>query len=65
MFNSMRHMKITPGELVGIQGLGGLGHLALQYASKMGYRVAALSSSGTKEKFVTDSTRTDIATGRC
>ena len=60
MFNSMRHMKITPGALVGIQGLGGLGHLALQYASKMGYRVAALSSSGAKEKLVTYSNRTDI-----
>ena len=52
MFNSIRHMQVAPGELVGIQGLGGLGHLALQYASKMGYRVAALSSTGAKEKFV-------------
>ena len=50
VFNSMRHMNVTPGELVGIQGLGGLGHLAVQYAAKMGYRVAALSSTGAKEK---------------
>ncbi|KAI9810517.1 MAG: hypothetical protein M1827_006190 [Pycnora praestabilis] len=50
-FNSMRKMDITPGEIVAIQGLGGLGHLALQYANKMGYRVVALSSSGAKEKF--------------
>ena len=44
-------MKITPGEIVAIQGLGGLGHLAIQYAAKMGYRVVALSSSASKEKF--------------
>ena len=37
-----------------VQGLGGLGHLAIQYASKMGYRVVALSSSGAKEQFAKD-----------
>ena len=47
----MRQMKIMPGEVVAIQGLGGLGHLAVQYANKMGYKVVALSSSGSKEKF--------------
>jgi D-arabinose 1-dehydrogenase-like Zn-dependent alcohol dehydrogenase len=47
-------MKINPGEIVGIQGLGGLGHLALQYAAKMGYRVVALSSSASKESFARD-----------
>ena len=47
-------MDIPPGELVAIQGLGGLGHLALQYANKMGYKVVALSSSGAKEKFAMD-----------
>lgn len=54
VFNGMRQMGIPPGEIVGIQGLGGLGHLALQYANKMGYRVVALSSSGSKEKFARD-----------
>ena len=47
-------MHIPPGELVAIQGLGGLGHLALQYANKMGYKVVALSSSAAKEKFAKD-----------
>lgn len=51
VFNSLRKQNITPGELVGVQGLGGLGHLALQYANKMGYRVVAISSSADKEKF--------------
>ena len=47
-------MKIMSGETVAIQGLGGLGHLALQYANKMGYKVVALSSTGAKEKFAKD-----------
>ena len=51
VFNGIRQMKIPPGEIVAIQGLGGLGHLAIQYAAKMGYRVVALSSSGSKEQF--------------
>ena len=50
----MRQMNIPPGEIVGIQGLGGLGHLALQFANKMGYRVVALSSSASKESFAKD-----------
>ena len=54
VFNSMRQMNVPTGEIVAIQGLGGLGHLALQYANKMGYKVVALSSSGAKEKFAKD-----------
>ena len=44
-------MDIRPGETVAIQGLGGLGHLGIQYAAKMGYKTVALSSSAAKEKF--------------
>jgi len=51
VFNSIRKLSIPPGELVAIQGLGGLGHLAVQYANKMGYRVAALSSGDKKRDF--------------
>lgn len=47
----MRKMNIPPGASVGIQGLGGLGHLAIQYANKFGYRVVALSRDSKKEKF--------------
>lgn len=54
VFNSMRQMHVMSGETVAIQGLGGLGHLALQYANKMGYRVVALSSGSSKEKFAKD-----------
>lgn len=41
-FNSLRHSGALPGDLVAIQGIGGLGHLAIQYASKFGYEVAAI-----------------------
>lgn len=51
VFNSIRKQKIVPGDLVAVQGLGGLGHLAIQYAAKMGYRVVALSSSSDKKDF--------------
>ena len=54
VFNSLRNQKIIPGELVAVQGLGGLGHLALQYCNKMGYRTVAISSSDKKEKFARD-----------
>jgi D-arabinose 1-dehydrogenase-like Zn-dependent alcohol dehydrogenase len=51
VFNGIRNMNITPGDIVAVQGLGGLGHLALQYARKMGYRTIALSSSANKKDF--------------
>ena len=51
VFNSIRKLKITPGDIVAVQGLGGLGHLAVQYANKMGYKVVALSSGDKKEDF--------------
>lgn len=44
-------MNVPPGSTVAIQGLGGLGHLALQYANKFGFKVVALSRDSTKEKF--------------
>lgn len=51
VFNGMRQMQVPPGSVVTIQGLGGLGHLALQYTNKFGYHVVALSRDSTKEKF--------------
>ena len=41
-FNSIRHSGALPGDLVAVQGIGGLGHLGIQFAKKFGYRVAAL-----------------------
>jgi len=48
-FNSMRHSNAKPGDLVVIIGIGGLGHLAIQYAHKMGFRVVAVSSGSDKK----------------
>jgi D-arabinose 1-dehydrogenase-like Zn-dependent alcohol dehydrogenase len=41
-FNALRHSGALPGDLVAVQGIGGLGHLGIQYASKFGYNVAAI-----------------------
>lgn len=41
-FNALRHSGAQPGDLVAIQGIGGLGHLGIQFAQKFGYRVAAI-----------------------
>jgi D-arabinose 1-dehydrogenase-like Zn-dependent alcohol dehydrogenase len=41
-FNALRHSGASPGDLVAVQGVGGLGHLGIQFASKFGYRVAAV-----------------------
>ncbi|KAI1477805.1 putative alcohol dehydrogenase [Daldinia eschscholtzii] len=51
VFNSIRNMNVPVGETVVIQGLGGLGHLGIQYAAHMGYRVVAVSRGADKEKF--------------
>ncbi|KAK3390656.1 chaperonin 10-like protein [Podospora didyma] len=50
VFNSIRHMNIPAGATVAVQGLGGLGHLAIQYTRRMGYRVIAISRGADKEK---------------
>ena len=41
-FNALRHSGASPGDLVAVQGIGGLGHLGIQFASKFGYRTAAI-----------------------
>ena len=41
-YNSLRHSGAMPGDLVGVLGVGGLGHLAIQFANKFGYKVAAI-----------------------
>ena len=41
-FNALRHSGALPGDLIAVQGIGGLGHLGVQFASKFGYKVAAI-----------------------
>jgi D-arabinose 1-dehydrogenase-like Zn-dependent alcohol dehydrogenase len=41
-FNALRHSGAVPGDLVAVLGIGGLGHLGIQFANKFGYKVAAI-----------------------
>jgi D-arabinose 1-dehydrogenase-like Zn-dependent alcohol dehydrogenase len=41
-YNALRHSGALPGDLVAVQGIGGLGHLGVQFAAKFGYKVAAI-----------------------
>ena len=41
-FNALRHSGALPSDLVAVQGIGGLGHLGIQFAQKFGYQVAAI-----------------------
>jgi D-arabinose 1-dehydrogenase-like Zn-dependent alcohol dehydrogenase len=48
-FNSLRHSGAQSGDLVAVQGLGGLGHLGVQFASKMGFHTVAIGRGKDKE----------------
>jgi len=48
-FNCLRNAGARPGETVAVLGLGGLGHLAVQYADKSGYRTVAIARGKDKE----------------
>jgi D-arabinose 1-dehydrogenase-like Zn-dependent alcohol dehydrogenase len=41
-YNALRNSGAIPGDLVAVQGIGGLGHLGVQFANKFGYKVAAI-----------------------
>ena len=41
-FNALRHSSASPGSLVAVQGIGGLGHLGIQFGNKFGYKIAAI-----------------------
>ena len=48
-FNALRNSGARPGDLVAVLGLGGLGHLGVQYAVKMGFRTVAIARGKDKE----------------
>lgn len=53
-FNALRNVHdLKKGDVVAIHGLGGLGHLAIQYAKQMGFKVVALSQSDSKKELAT------------
>jgi D-arabinose 1-dehydrogenase-like Zn-dependent alcohol dehydrogenase len=48
-FNSLRHAGAQSGDLVAVLGIGGLGHLGVQFAARMGYETAAIARGKDKE----------------
>jgi D-arabinose 1-dehydrogenase-like Zn-dependent alcohol dehydrogenase len=48
-FNSLRHAGARSGDLVAVLGIGGLGHLGVQFASRMGYETVAIARGREKE----------------
>ncbi len=48
-FNALRHSGAGPGDVVAILGLGGLGHLGVQYAARMGFKTVAIARGKDKE----------------
>ena len=53
-FNALRNTDARPGDLVAVQGVGGLGHLGVQYAHAAGFETVALSRSPDKEELASD-----------
>ncbi|HTW89111.1 MAG TPA: alcohol dehydrogenase, partial [Candidatus Binataceae bacterium] len=49
-FNALRNSGARSGELVAVLGLGGLGHLGVQFAAKMGFRTVAIARGKDKEE---------------
>jgi alcohol dehydrogenase, propanol-preferring len=49
-YNALRNAGLRGGDLVGVQGIGGLGHLGIQFARRMGFRTVAIGRGREKEK---------------
>ena len=68
-FNALRNTSARPPDTVAILGMGGLGHLGVQFAAKMGFNTVAIARGAEKEKFAhalgarhyIDSTSTDVS----
>lgn len=53
-FNALRNAGVRPGDCVAVQGVGGLGHLGIQFANRMGMRTVALSRGADKAKLASE-----------
>ncbi|HEY1781005.1 MAG TPA: alcohol dehydrogenase [Roseiarcus sp.] len=49
-FNALRHAGAGPGDLVAVHGVGGLGHLGIQFAARQGFRTVAVNRGRDKEE---------------
>ena len=57
VYSGLRHAGMTGGQEIGVIGIGGLGHLAVQFAAKLGNRVTVFTSSPDKAEFAAQSRR--------
>ncbi len=53
VFNALRNSGARAGQLVAVQGIGGLGHLGIQYARRMGFRTVAIGRGADKKELAT------------
>src|SRR6202049_635613 len=53
-YNALRNAGLRGGDLVAVQGIGGLGHLGIQFARQMGFHTVAIGRGGEKEKLAKD-----------
>jgi len=53
VFNALRNSGARAGDLVAVQGIGGLGHLGIQYARNMGFHTVAIGRGGDKQALAT------------
>jgi propanol-preferring alcohol dehydrogenase len=53
-YNALRNAGLRGGDLVAVQGIGGLGHLGVQFARHMGFRTVAIGKGSDKEKLAND-----------
>jgi D-arabinose 1-dehydrogenase-like Zn-dependent alcohol dehydrogenase len=53
VFNALRNVDARAGDLVAVQGIGGLGHLGIQYARQMGFRTVAIGRGADKKPLAT------------
>ena len=53
-YNALRNAGLRAGDLVAVQGIGGLGHLGVQFARHMGFRTVAIGRGRDKEKLAQD-----------
>src|SRR5215475_9938891 len=53
-YNALRNAGLRGGDLVAVQGIGGLGHLGVQFARHMGFRTVAIGRGRDKAKFAKD-----------
>jgi hypothetical protein len=53
-YNALRNVGLRGGDLVAVQGIGGLGHLGVQFARQLGFHTVAIGRGGDKEKLAKD-----------